>query len=323
MKSPYPWTNLQHPTLQSYLNTPINCLLLTDPQRENAHALAAKLMCATHCTIHANTEKPCGHCQHCHLNAQNNHPDSLYFEEPLKIATIRELISKIQQTPAVSQHRLIYLGNIDQYNEHALNALLKTLEEPAPYNHFILSAPARRAVKATILSRAQVFATPQPNETQAIDYLQHQGWDKQHAAHILTLYHHNPHQTQQYKDQANPLDLLPALANFCRAPARHTAFLDQLETHLPNTTQNPQQSLDLLALNLETLIHWIQLDSPPQNWHNSPLSEQELAEIDLMQLHALYAAICRLRRPNRRQIGMAINLKSLLLSHTDTRNPQL
>lgn len=321
MKTPYPWTTLAHPTLQNYLRTPINCLLLTDTQRENAHALAAELIRATHCT--APQGKPCGHCQHCHLNKQQNHPDSRYYEEPLKIADIRELIQKIQQSPAVSQYRLIYLGNIDRYNEHAINALLKTLEEPAPYNHFILSASARRAVKATILSRAQAFAVPLPNHEQSIDYLLSLGWERQHASQLLTLYHDNPHQAQHYQQQHNPLDILPRLIQFCQHPIKHTAFLDHLESFLPNATPNSQQTLDLLALNLETLIHCKQLDSTTQNWHNFPLPEQDMAEIDLITLHTLYTAICRLRRPNLRQIGLSVNLKNLLLTHTDTRNRAL
>lgn len=328
MKPALPWTDLTVSPLPQLIASPASVLLLIDPQRANADALAASLIRAIQCT--GANAKPCGSCQHCQLMKAHpddpnliNHPDIIYRSAPLSTKEVRELTAHSWMTPSVSRRRTIYLGSIDRYHNAAANALLKTLEEPPEYNSFILSAPARRAVKPTILSRAQIYTAPQPSPAQAQTYLENLGWQPEQARALLPIFHHNPHQAIQWHQLPYPLDLLQDLALFAAAPRRHVAFLERLDSCIPYNPQNKQQTLDLLLLNLEALIRAIQLDSGAQNWHNSQLSTELKAAQDPIKLHNLHAALCALRRPDRQQIGMAANLKSLLLTHLDTRNPTL
>ncbi|SUO97958.1 DNA polymerase III subunit delta' [Suttonella ornithocola] len=312
MKKTYPWTTLPAPLLP-LTKKPINCLLLIDPQKENAKALAYQYQLTTLCqqTI---DDKPCGHCQACHLIAQEIHPDTLYYEAPLKTAEVRELITKISKTPVLNDYRLIYLADIDHYNDYALNALLKTLEEPPSHSHFILSASTRRAVKPTILSRSRIINVLQPNTQQALNWLVNQDIEPSKAQVLLSLFHNNPFQAVALKDKPEPLQILPDLAQYCAFPQKTLKFLQQLDQY------DEKDKLHLLILNLETLISIIQLDTYPQNWHNPHIDKELIKTIDPYRLHSLYAALCRLRLPNQIQINTSATIRSLLLTQLDNRN---
>lgn len=313
----YPWTSLAAPQLQQALKHPTACLLFIDPQQHNADALAQALIASSLCE-HINSDStPCNQCHACRLRIANTHPDILIHQTILTIETIRDLINTLSHTPSIGNKRFIYLKNIDKYYESALNALLKTLEEPSAHNHFILSAQSKRAVKPTILSRAQSYHVPQPNHTQAQEWLQTQGIDSQHASALLNLYRNNPFLAYEKREQENPLNLLNDFIRYCANPQHERQFLQQLN-HIA-----PEETLNLLCFQCEQLIALIQLDSAPQNWQNPPRNLETLAMIDINRIHHLYAALCKLRRNTRQALNWHLQSKTLLLHHMETRNPTL
>ena len=164
-----PWTDLHYRGLDRLADRLPATLLLIDPQRGNADDMAQAIIARALC-LH-DDHRPCGQCKSCHLLAQGTHPDTANYLEPCKIEDIRDLGDTLQNTPAIGALRVTYLGAIDNYNPYALNALLKTLEEPPQHSRFILSATNRRAVKATILSRSHVVTLPQPTAEQAQQWL--------------------------------------------------------------------------------------------------------------------------------------------------------
>lgn len=311
MTSPLPWLEDAIHALAAFTAAPPNALLLIDAQRGNAHQLArhylAALLCLTPQDGHA-----CGNCQSCHLISRDLHPDYFYHQDKLKIDQIRELNTQIATTPAISPRRAIYLGNIDQYDEPALNALLKTLEEPQRHSHFCLSAPNRLAVKPTIASRARPVRVPQPDATQALDWLAAQlNIDSGKAALLLARHHDNPHSALT----ATPLPdwQLDKLADLCRHPQRGSDFFLALE-NIPD-----EQVLDWTSAQVEALIQARQLDKPLETWQNSGAP----ADMELVRLHRLYAALCKNRHPARRQGAARLAVKALLLETLDPRNPLL
>lgn len=313
----YPWTSLNAPQLQQALKKPTACLLFIDPQQHNADALAELLIAASLCEhIDEQRLSPCNQCHNCRLRLAGTHPDILFFTQVLNIESVRELIGKLSNTPSIGKKRFIYLKNIDKYYESALNALLKTLEEPSAHNHFILSAQSKRAVKATILSRSQSYLVPQATFPQAQTWLGAQGIEAQHASTLLNLYRHNPFLAYEKREQANPLTHFSAFIEYCANPRHERQFLQALDSIAA------EEMLNLLTFYCEQLIALQQLDSPPQNWQNPP-NHALLAEIDVNRIHHLYAALCKLRRNQRQQLNWHLQSKTLLLHHMETRNPTL
>jgi DNA polymerase-3 subunit delta' len=123
-----------------------------------AHRLAAMLLC------HAEP-KPCGECDSCHLLRAGTHPDCQIIRPEaeggvIKIDQIRNLQDGIYQSPQCGQRLVIVIEHADKLNIASANALLKVLEEPPSYVHFILGAEQLSSIPATILSRTQRLVFP-------------------------------------------------------------------------------------------------------------------------------------------------------------------
>src|SRR5205807_5877777 len=72
------------------------------------------------------------------------------------VKPIRELEREANFRPFEGAARIFIVEDAHYMNEQAANALLKTLEEPAPTSHLILTATNPTALAATIRSRCQV-----------------------------------------------------------------------------------------------------------------------------------------------------------------------
>lgn len=303
------WITLQHQGLAQRAANPLNCLLFIDPQRHNAEFLARQFMQAVLCDV--SHEAPCGQCQSCHLFQKNAHPDAIFVPEPGKIDDVRALIQKTNLTPTIAKSRLIFLGKIDEYNDFALSALLKTLEEPSPHSAFILSAANRRAVKPTILSRAQIIHAPQPSPEQSLAWLTGEGLAQDLASRLLITYHGNPYLAKAAADDNSddPLQLLAPLAAFLAAPKTHLAFLNQIE-QLDKT-----MVIATLCLNLEIIIAALQTGNVPNFYQHAKQLASNLPHIEAYPVHRLYAELCTLRRPDKQQINLTLAAKALFTAH--------
>jgi DNA polymerase-3 subunit delta' len=65
------------------------------------------------------------------------------------------VVAAAARTPFESRRRVFVLEDAHTLNDQAANRLLKTLEEPPPFAHFILLAPTPRELLPTIASRCQ------------------------------------------------------------------------------------------------------------------------------------------------------------------------
>lgn len=136
-----------------------------------ASTLAAGLFC--------DTGQGCGVCPGCQKVIADDHPELLAFynrqgEDPVRLANddakaIQEFIalrpSQIGQSPALQERlkgaghtlaKVVIVEDFDRFNTVAQNRLLKTLEEPPSYLHFILTTSEPEAILATIRSRSQL-----------------------------------------------------------------------------------------------------------------------------------------------------------------------
>jgi DNA polymerase III subunit delta' len=75
---------------------------------------------------------------------------------------MRGLIDKMQLTPSIGAARVGLFVDADAMNRNAANALLKTLEEPAPGAWLVLCSDQPASLPATIRSRCQKLALRPP-----------------------------------------------------------------------------------------------------------------------------------------------------------------
>jgi DNA polymerase-3 subunit gamma/tau len=89
------------------------------------------------------------------------------------IDDIRNLVEKIQFSPVVAKAKVYIIDEVHMLTKEAFNALLKTLEEPPPYAHFILATTELNKIPSTIQSRCQCFPFRAIREEDIIRRLQY------------------------------------------------------------------------------------------------------------------------------------------------------
>ena len=120
---------------------------------------------------------PCGKCAGCMRVASNQHPDLIRIHptedsKQLRIEQVRELSQELSLTSHQGGYKVAILSPADSMNRFAANALLKTLEEPAPRTLLILVASQPSRLPATILSRCQKLKVRPPTRAESLEWLQ-------------------------------------------------------------------------------------------------------------------------------------------------------
>ena len=142
-----------------------------------AERLAAALLCARENVI----ERPCGTCRACRLIASGNHPDLHVVESEhvganLKIDQIRGLAHSLTMTPVEGRRQVAILKRFEEATPSAANALLKTLEEPAPGVVLAVLAREPDLLLPTIVSRCQ-HVPLQPLPVAKVEAALKERWD--------------------------------------------------------------------------------------------------------------------------------------------------
>jgi DNA polymerase III subunit delta' len=134
--------------------------LLTGPPgsgRSNAaRAFAAALQCSN---------GGCGQCTECRTSLSGAHPDvTLVRTELLSIGVdeVRELVRRSAMSPTLRRWQVIVIEDADRITERGADALLKSIEEPAPRTVWILCAPTTDDVVATVRSRCRLLTLQTP-----------------------------------------------------------------------------------------------------------------------------------------------------------------
>jgi DNA polymerase III subunit delta' len=122
-----------------------------------ARAFAAALQCST---------GGCGQCTACRTSLSGAHPDvTLVRTELLSIGVdeVRELVRRSAMSPTLGRWQVIVIEDADRITERGADALLKSIEEPAPRTVWILCAPTVDDVVATIRSRCRLLTLQTPS----------------------------------------------------------------------------------------------------------------------------------------------------------------
>jgi len=123
------------------------------------------------------TGAPCGACPSCHRVASAQHPDLTVLQpiedsRQIRIEQVRELSQELSLTAHQGAYKVAIITPADTLNRFAANALLKTLEEPAPRTLLVLVVTQPSRLPATILSRCQRVRVRAPDRKEAVSWLE-------------------------------------------------------------------------------------------------------------------------------------------------------
>jgi DNA polymerase-3 subunit delta' len=157
--------------LRQHLAQPRHAYLFTGPRGVGRRTLAMRFAQALSCSAPKSAGEPCGECRDCKLMLAERHPDVLVVQalteldppgEPkeggiLKAKQVRELRPLLHLQPMQARYKVALFLRFHEANEHAGNALLKTLEEAPSRSILMLTAEAPESVLSTIASRCEVL----------------------------------------------------------------------------------------------------------------------------------------------------------------------
>jgi DNA polymerase III subunit delta' len=137
--------------------------LLTGPSGIGKTTLAREFARLLQCTGRDPASgEPCGECASCRKVASGNHPDVTLVEpgtgkRTLGVDLVREMIRLASLAPTEGRWRIFVIPDIERMALAGANALLKTLEEPAPHVVLLLTSSEPETLLPTVLSRCQVM----------------------------------------------------------------------------------------------------------------------------------------------------------------------
>jgi len=123
-----------------------------------AHFFAQSLVCDDA----ESSRRPCGKCPACLEAAKNIHSD-IYLIEKLEdkknisVDQIRDFIRNLGMSSFLNSYKIGIIKGAENLSEGAVNALLKTLEEPKIKVVIILTVTDLESLPKTIISRSQIL----------------------------------------------------------------------------------------------------------------------------------------------------------------------
>jgi DNA polymerase-3 subunit delta' len=291
--------------MQARGRLPHGLLLAGSPgagQAEVAAWLAARLLCRTP------AGGPCGQCADCKLVLAGSHPDLRWLavlpdKKEIAIDQVRGLSLALSMRSYRGGAKVSVIAPAEAMNVKAANALLKTLEEPAPDTYLLLAAGRVDRMPRTVASRCMRLRVPLPGEREALGWLQARPGEEAWPA-LLALAGGAPFLAADYADAG--LGVLEAemsaamsaaiegrldIVGFAEACARSAgaARIAWLESWLTRSLKEAVAGSDLVNNNR---LPWLQ---PPA--------------VDL-KIRAGYRLLDQLREA-RRQVGGSLNAQLL------------
>lgn len=183
--------------------------LFTGPEQVGKTTLARAFAQALNCQ--ANVEsRPCGVCDACQRIARGVHPDvrlitpqgrisqaSAPFAHRIEatprgtgeilIEQVRGLIHEAALSPMSGRYKVFLVREADRASAPAMNAFLKTLEEPPPFVVLLLTSSHPERLLPTIISRCQVLPLRSVAVQQIETMLRERGVEAERAALLARL----------------------------------------------------------------------------------------------------------------------------------------
>jgi DNA polymerase III subunit delta' len=189
----YPWQEAAWGSLLRKLDRLPQALLFHGPEGVGKLALAEHFVQLLLCEAPVPKSEPCGVCDACRWFVAGHHPDARFVEPEavarrvvgpeeegaapqagkpsteIKVGQVRELADFLNIGSHRGARRVALVHPAEDMNVHAANALLKSLEEPAPGAAFVLVSHRPARLLPTLRSRcvAVPLALPHPENARA------------------------------------------------------------------------------------------------------------------------------------------------------------
>lgn len=133
-------------------------------------SISKRILCLTPIGINF-----CNKCYGCKLMSIKNHPDWHYCKSEknhvFNIDSIRIMNEKIFTSSQQGGSKIIFLPDTDKLTESAVNAFLKTLEEPPKNTWFFLVNYNNSNLHPTLNSRCLIYKLFMPDENYSVNWL--------------------------------------------------------------------------------------------------------------------------------------------------------
>jgi DNA polymerase III delta' subunit len=145
-----------------------HAILLAGPRGVGKTTLALDLAAGLLCLAPTPAERPCWQCPACRKVDHGTHPDVHRIGpegagEQIRIGQVQTLAADLALLPLEGRARVAIVEAAHRMNPDAQNALLKTLEEPAPATCIVLCADDTATLLPTVVSRAaRIRMAPMP-----------------------------------------------------------------------------------------------------------------------------------------------------------------
>ncbi len=164
-----------------------NAILISGAQGSGRHTLAKSIAKAIVCS---GDNPPCLKCINCKKAELGIHPDIEIITgakglKSFHIDAIRDMRSRAFTKPNEAAKRVIILENAHNMTEAAQNALLKILEEPPSYLHFILTCDDNSGMLITILSRCVCLHMSPVSDKDGIEVIKSVLYNNKNSKNII------------------------------------------------------------------------------------------------------------------------------------------
>jgi DNA polymerase-3 subunit delta' len=149
--------------------------LLTGPPGSGRSVAARAFTAALECG-----ESGCGQCDQCREVLAGSHPDVTVVDTAglsIGVDDVRSLVLKAAMSPTRGRWSVVIVEDADRLTDQAADAMLKSLEEPAPHTVWMLCAPTTDDVLVTIRSRCRQVSLRTPPAAAVAALLERQGVD--------------------------------------------------------------------------------------------------------------------------------------------------
>jgi DNA polymerase-3 subunit delta' len=153
-----------------------HALIVHGPAGVGKDLFARTLAATLHCRARTDHFTPCGSCSECALSFPGTHPDLRFVEreedrKTISVDQVRDLSAALAMTSLRSGYRVAIITPANLMTLSAQNALLKTLEEPAPATLLVLVTSRPSALAATLRSRSQRVEIARPTDAESRAWL--------------------------------------------------------------------------------------------------------------------------------------------------------
>ncbi len=156
--------------------------------------------------------RTCGSCQACRMMQAGTYADfnlvtleqnekTKKINKNINIEQIRKLIHEVSLTRNYERLKIAAIYPAESMNKNSANALLKTLEEPAPQVLLMLLTHNSGRIPVTLRSRCQSWSLQPPTRAEALEWLEKQGIEAETADNYLQYADGDPVLAVQLKQQ--------------------------------------------------------------------------------------------------------------------------